>query len=168
MGGFAIKVCYLYAESDEESEELMNEAFVRLFKNISHFNEYRQQDVLDALKGWFKRIIINTCIDHYKKKQSALNVQTFLAESGQLSDHKGTVPDVLLNKEMIEAVRRLQPGYRIVFNLFVMEGFSHEQISKKLDISVGVSKSTLSKARENLRKLLETKLTSTIYVSPRR
>lgn len=168
LGGFAIKICYLYADNNEESEELLNEAFVKLFKNISYFDEYGQQDVLDSLKGWFKRIIINTCIDHYKKKQSALNGQTFLAESGQLSDHKGTVRDVLLNEEMIEAVRRLPPGYRIVFNLFVIEGFSHEQISKRLGVSVGVSKSNLSKARENLRKLLETKLTSTIYVSPRR
>ena len=162
-----MRVCYLYADSKEESEELMNEAFVRLFKNISHFND-RRQEVLVSLKSWFKPIIINACIDRYKKKQSTINGQPFLAESGQLSDHKEAVPDVLLNEEMIEAVRRLSPGYRIVFNLFVIEGFSHEQIAKKLGVSVNASISNLSKARENLRKLIETKLTSTIYVSPRR
>lgn len=153
---------------DKESGELTNEAFVRLFKNISHFNEYRQRDLLTSLKGWFKQIVINTCIDHYKKKRSVVDGQTFLAESGQLSDQKAAALDVLLNEEMIEAVRRLSPGYRVVFNLFVIEGFSHEQIAKKPGVSLSVSKSNLSKAREDLRKLIETKLTSTIYVSPQR
>ena len=73
---------------------------------------------------------------------------------------------VLSYKEIIEAVRLLSPGYRAVFNLFVIEGMSHEEIAKQLGISVGASKSNLSKARDNLRKLLLNKTHFNIYVSP--
>lgn len=166
LRGFAMKICYRYTDSKEESEELMNEAFVKLFKNVLHFDEFRQQDVLISLKGWFKRIVINTCIDHYRKKQSSVNGHVLTAESEQLRDHTETGLDMLSYKEIIEAIRQLSPGYRTVFNLFVIEGLSHEQISKQLGISVGASKSNLSKARENLRKLLQTKSSIRIYVSP--
>ncbi len=167
LRGFALKICYRYTNKNEESEEIMNEAFVKLFKNIQQFDENRHPDSLLALKGWFKRILVNTCIDHYRKNQSMVNGHHLItSENEQISDKSENGIDVLSYKEIIMAVRSLSPAYRTVFNLFVIEGLSHEEISKKLNISVGASKSNLSKARENLRKLLLNKSLFNVYVSP--
>lgn len=166
LRNFAMKVCYRYTDHTEESEELMNEAFIKLYKNIQHFDEFRQQDTLLALKGWFKRILVNTCIDHYRKKQSSVNGHLLSSESENIADRSENGLDVLSYKEIIEAIRLLSPAYRTVFNLFVIEGLSHEEISTELGISVGASKSNLSKARDNLRKLLLNKSKFNVYVSP--
>lgn len=145
----------------------MNEGFVKLFKNIGQFEENRHGEVLASLKGWFKRILVNTCIDHYRKKQSTLQGHHLLSnESENIRDDGENGVDLLSYKEIIQAIRALSPAYRTVFNLFVIEGLSHEEISKQLNISVGASKSNLSKARENLRKLLLNKQLFNVYVSP--
>lgn len=166
LRGFAMKICYRYTNALEECEEIVNEGFVKLFKNIGQFDETRQEDTLLSLKGWFKRILINTCIDHYRKNNSSVNGHTLNHESESIPDHGETGIDVLSYKEIIEAIRLLSPAYRAVFNLFVIEGLSHEEISQTLGISVGASKSNLSKARDNLRKLLLNKNHFKAYVSP--
>lgn len=166
LRGFAMKICYRYTNALEECEETVNEGFVKLFRNIRQFDETRQEDTLLSLKGWFKRILINTCIDHYRKNNSSVNGHTLSHESELIPDHGENGIDVLSYKEIIEAIRLLSPAYRAVFNLFVIEGLSHEEISKTLDISVGASKSNLSKARDNLRKLLLNKNHFKAYVSP--
>jgi len=151
----------------EECEEIVNEGFVKLFKNIHQFDETRQDDTLLSLKGWFKRILINTCIDHYRKTNSTINGHVLTHESETIPDHSENGIDVLSYKEIIEAIRLLSPAYRAVFNLFVIEGLSHEEISQTLGISVGASKSNLSKARDNLRKLLQNKNIIKEYAPPR-
>jgi RNA polymerase sigma factor, sigma-70 family len=168
LRGFAMKICYRYTNAMEECEEIVNEGFVKLFKNIGQFDETRQEDTLLSLKGWFKRILINTCIDHYRKNNSSVNGHVLNHESESIPDHAETGIDKLSYKEIIEAIRLLSPAYRAVFNLFVIEGMSHEEISQTLGISVGASKSNLSKARDNLRKLLMTKNHFNAYASPPR
>ncbi|MGN6420123.1 MAG: RNA polymerase sigma factor [Pseudobacter sp.] len=166
LRGFAMKICYRYTNATEESEEIMNEGFVKLFKNIHQFDQHRQDDMLLSMKGWFKRILVNTCIDHYRKNHAAVNGHVLTHESESIPDKGETGIDMLSYKEIIEAVKSLSPGYRTVFNLFVIEGMSHEEISHQLGISVGASKSNLSKARDNLRKLLVNKNHFNIYASP--
>jgi RNA polymerase sigma factor (sigma-70 family) len=166
LRGFAMKVCYRYTNTQEESEEIMNEGFVKLFKNIHQFDETRQEDTLLSLKGWFKRILVNTCIDHYRKTNASVNGHLLTVESESIPDRSENGIDVLSYKEIMGAIRLLSPGYRAVFNLFVIEGMSHEEIAKILGISVGASKSNLSKARDNLRKLLQNKTHFNVYVSP--
>lgn len=162
-----MKICYRYTNAMEECEEIVNEGFVKLFKNVHQFDETRQEDTLLSLKGWFKRILINTCIDHYRKTNSSVNGHVLTNhESETIPDHGETGIDMLSYKEIIEAIRLLSPAYRAVFNLFVIEGLSHEEISQTLGISVGASKSNLSKARDNLRKLLQNKNMIKAYVSP--
>jgi len=90
----------------------------------------------------------------------------FLKNQKKIADHGETGIDKLSYKEIIEAIRLLSPAYRTVFNLFVIEGMSHEEIGKHLGISVGASKSNLSKARENLRKILTKKADVKTYVEP--
>lgn len=163
LRGFAMKICYRYTNHAEESEEIMNEAFVKLYKKLDQFDEFRQQDSLLSLKGWFKRILVNTCIDHYRKNRSSVNGHILNEESDKLPDRSENGLDMLSYKEIIQAIKLLSPAYRTVFNLFVIEGLSHEEISKKLGISVGASKSNLSKARDNLRKLLLSKSHFNLY-----
>jgi len=160
-----MKICFRYTNLQEESEEIVNESFLKVFKNIHQFDETRQEDTLLALKGWFKRIVVNTCIDHYRKAHSNVSGHVINDESEKLPDRGETGIDVLSYKEIINAIRDLSPAYRTVFNLFVIEGLSHEEISQRLKISVGASKSNLSKARDNLRKFLLSKSNFNAYVS---
>jgi RNA polymerase sigma factor (sigma-70 family) len=163
---YALKICYRYQDHNEEAEEIMNEGFIKLFKNIGQFDEARHANVEIALKGWFKRILINTCIDHYRKNASRLGSRVLTKETENIAGHAENGLDVMSYKEIIEAIRHLSNAYRTVFNLFVIEGMSHDEIAAQLGISVGASKSNLSKARENLRKILLKKTDHKIYVQP--
>jgi len=151
---YAMGICLRYANNQQEAEELLQEGFIKLYKNIEKFETFRHHDILSALKGWFKRILINTCIDQYRKNRN--NTMTFaISEEFDLpAVNQATAIDQLSYKELIDSIRLLSPGYRQVFNLFVIEGLSHEDISEKLGISVGTSKSNLSKAREKMRKII--------------
>ena len=151
---YAMKICYRYTNRLEEAQELMNEGFVKLFKHIAQFDENRYPDILTSLKGWFKRILINTCIDQYRKNNSSLNGHFISSENENIADNSESGLDKLSYKEIIESIRQLSPTYRTVFNLFVIEGLTHEEIANHLGISIGTSKSNLSKARENLKKIL--------------
>lgn len=166
LRGFGIKICYRYTNLNDECEEILHEAFMKLFKSVHLFEEKRHEEMILALKAWFKRILINTCIDHYRKHVSKKSGPSLTEEMENIRDHTENGIDILSYKEILEAIRMLSPGYRTVFNLFVIEGLSHEEISVKLGISVGASKSNLSKARDNLRKLLLNKSNFKSYVSP--
>jgi len=161
---YAMKICYRYQNSLEQVEEIMNEGFMKLFKNIHQFEESRHTDILASMKGWFKRILINTSIDHYRKNASSINGQMLSEDTENIADKQETGIDILSYKEIIAAIRQLSPAYRTVFNLFVIEGLTHEEIASHLGISVGSSKSNLSKARENLRKILTKKTDHKAYV----
>ena len=162
--GYAMKICYRYTNHQHEAEELTNESFVKLFKNIHLFDISRQLNTEALFKAWFKRIIINTCIDYLRKHHSMLNGHTLSTDSESIADVRETALDKLSYEEIIEAIKQLTPVYRTVFNLFVIEGMSHEEISTQLSISVGASKSNLSKARHNLRKIILQQTQYNIYV----
>ncbi|HVY74095.1 MAG TPA: sigma-70 family RNA polymerase sigma factor [Puia sp.] len=166
LKGYAVKICYRYQHHNSQIEEIVNEGFTKLFKNINQFDEHRHVEISIALKGWFKRILVNTCIDYYRKNASYIHGQLVSEEAEKIADHGETGLDKLSYKEIIEAIRLLSPAYRTVFNLFVIEGLTHEEIGKELGISVGASKSNLSKARENLRKILTKKTDMKSYVAP--
>ena len=166
LKGYAMKICYRYQHNQYQVEEIVNEGFTKFFKNIHQFDENRHLETSIALKGWFKRILVNTCIDYYRKNSSYLRGQMLSDESEKIADRGETGIDKLSYKEIIESIRLLSPAYRTVFNLFVIEGMSHEEIGKHLGISVGASKSNLSKARENLRKILTKKADVKTYVEP--
>jgi len=157
LHAYALKISFRYISNLHEAEELVSESFVKLFKNIQQFNYSLQSDPEALLKGWFKRIIVNTCIDHLRKTQLKLVSYELSHEKDQQIDQQETGLDKIAYQEIIEAIRLLSPVYRTVFNLFVIEGYSHDEIADQLKISVGASKSNLSKARQNLRKLIKDK-----------
>jgi RNA polymerase sigma factor (sigma-70 family) len=151
LSGYALGICLRYAENQQEAEELLQEGFVKLFKNIHKFDTSRHTDQLASLKGWFKRILINTCIDQFRKNRHNTMTYTITEEFDLPALNQATAIDQLSYKELLDAIRLLSPGYRQVFNLFVIEGHSHEDIAEKLDISIGTSKSNLFKAREKMK-----------------
>ena len=163
LSEYAMGICYRYAQNHQEAEELANEGFVKLFRNLHRFEMNRHADMFNALKGWFKRILINTCIDQYRKNQHNAVSHAVPEDHEHLADTQATAADMLSYKEIVEAVRLLSPSYRSVFNLFVIEGLTHEEISRHLGISVGTSKSNLSKAREKLKKIIKEITRHTLY-----
>ena len=153
---YAYSITSRYANDDQEANALTNDSFLKLFKNIHLCKLDKSTNVVNSFKGWFRTIIVHTCIDRYR---STKNVKIFdISTQYALTDHTENGEDNLGYKEIMSVVMQLSPAYRTVFNLHVIEGLSHEEIGKLLKISTGTSKSNLSKAREHLRTALEKKM----------
>lgn len=152
--GFAASICNKYCHQDEEMIEIVNDGFLKIFKELHNFKPVFDDEEI-ALKGWMKRIMINTAIDHYRKyRKHQLMIDQNEHKTETLAYNGETSLDKISYDEILKAIKNLSPAYRTVFNLFVIDGLSHEEISKQLNISVGTSKSNLAKARMNLQKLL--------------
>lgn len=138
-------VCIRYAKNREEAEDIFQEAFVRVFKYIGSLEKPK------ALDAWAKRIFINTAINFYQK-HSRHHGHFDVDQSFDLSDQAADAISTLSNEELLRLVAGLPDGYRVVFNLYVMEGYSHKEIGEQLGISEGTSKSQLSRAKNLLKK----------------
>lgn len=143
---YSMSICLRYADNRDEAAEILNDGFMKIFKNIKKF------DLKRPFKPWLRKIMVNTAINHYHQKQRELQ-----AESIELANQKAEEENVLAGisyQEIITMLRKLPPSYRTVFNLFVIEGYKHEEIASMLGISAGTSKSNLFKAKELLKKIL--------------
>jgi RNA polymerase sigma-70 factor (ECF subfamily) len=131
----------------------VNDGFLKVFKEI-----YRYQpayaNVISSFKGWLRKIIIHTAIDHFRKNQKHKLLKELDSETGRLSAGDEDALDRISYDEILRSMQKLTPGYRIIFNLFIVENFSHEEISKQLGISIGTSKSNLARGRKQLQKIL--------------
>lgn len=145
--GFAMSVCMRYTQSRDEALEIVNDGFLKIFTKGD------QYDSKYPFKAWFRRIIVNTALDFYRSQQKHYFHEN-IEEAYEVSSNDSSPLSQLNHEEIIQLVQRLPSGYRMVFNLFVIDGFSHEEISNQLGISVGTSKSNLSRAREALRKMI--------------
>jgi RNA polymerase sigma-70 factor (ECF subfamily) len=151
--GYAMAICDRYANKQEDAVEILNDGFLKIFREIHHYSP-AYADVVSSFKGWLRKIMVYTAIDHFRKNHKHTLVTQLDHVVYQVSSTHEDAIDKLSYEEIIRAVQHLSPGYRTVFNLFIIEGLSHEEISNKLDISVGTSKSNLSKARKQLQKIL--------------
>lgn len=152
--GFALKVVFRYIYRYDKATDVANDGFVKVFKNFNRFECKNAEELEKILMGWMKRILVNTAIDELRRKH-------LTPEIGELNDHAWHEADgsqkadqKILYKELIDHVRKLPPSYRAVFNMYVIDGFSHQEIADQLGVSVGTCKSNLSKAREHLKRLL--------------
>jgi len=145
--GFSMKICLRYAESKEEAIEMVNDGFMRVFSNIHRYDHER------PFNSWLSTIIINTSIDYYRKRLKRTKMEE-LNSSHDLQDNEHIISKINYN-DLIRLIQKLSISYRTVFNLFVIDGYSHEEISKMLSISVGASKSNLFKARQQLKEMLK-------------
>lgn len=140
-------VCLRYASNNEEAEDILQEGFIKVFKKIG---SYRSEG---SFEGWIRRIFVNTAIEHFRRKtylQPITEVEESTVEGKYLS-----VLDSLAEKDIVQLVQQLSPGYRTVFNMYVIEGYSHKQIAAELGISEGTSKSQLSRAKQILQELVQ-------------
>src|SRR6476620_11263673 len=146
-------VCMRYAKDRDEAKDVLHEAFLKVFTNLKNFNG------TGSFEGWIRRIMVNTSIDHLRKnKQNYLIVSTVYANEKAANMVEEVNEDDFLNidkEEILKAVQELTPAYRTVFNLYVIEEFTHKEIAEMLEISEGTSKSNLSKAKFNLKKNLK-------------
>jgi RNA polymerase sigma factor (sigma-70 family) len=151
--GFSMAVCTRYCSEGDDVLEVVNDGFLKVFKQI-HLFKPQHSDFESSIRGWMKSIFVHTAIDHYRKRKK-YNAETSLDDAVyQFEANQAGAINNLTYKELIEIIQRLSPVYRTVFNLYVIDGYKHEEIAEQLGISVGASKSNLSKARANIQKML--------------
>lgn len=145
--GYGLSICLRYAQNREEAVEIMNDGFLKIFQHIQSFDTSR------SFKTWLAKIMVNTSIDFLRSKKKLVFVDDINQVPEPGIDEK--IVDKLSYEELLKLVQVLPPAYRTVFNLYVMEGYQHQEIAAMLRISEGTSKSNLFKAK----KILKEKIT---------
>jgi len=134
-------VCLQYSGNDEEARDILQEGFIKIFENLVH---YKYEGSFD---GWVRRIMVNTALEKYRSKHNLYRVDDIDQIPEQNAEPDNEDYAGLGARDLMEIIRELPPRYRIVFNLFAIEGYSHKEISDMMSISEGTSKSNLSRAR---------------------
>jgi len=143
---YAYTICVRYSRTSAEAREAMNDGFMKIFGKIDQYHP-------DAsFKGWLRKIMIRASIDQYRKELKHQRQDP--VEKAHAAFTRPQADANLSHEELLGLVQMLSPAYRAVFNLYVIDGYTHEEIGKLLGISSGTSKSNLMKARENLRSML--------------
>lgn len=143
---YALGICMRYSDTKEEAQEIMNDGFMKVFQRMEKYDQTR------PFQPWFTRILINTAIDHFKKK-AKYGLETSIDDSFELGARQTIEGDIAYD-EMLEMIRKLPPQYRAVFNLRAIEGYQHDEIADILGISIGTSKSNYSRAKDKLQQYL--------------
>lgn len=144
--GYAMGVCLRYAKHRHEAEEIVNDGFLKVFANLDRCENPA------AFKGWMRRIMVNAAIDYYRRYK---RYQNEVSEDARPDVSTGEEALAQLSAEdLLQMVQALPDAYRLVFNLYAIEGYSHEEIAKQTGIAASTSRANLTKARSKLRKML--------------
>lgn len=156
--GKMMAVCLRYTKNADQAKDILQDGFIKVFRSMDRFNRS------GSFEGWIRRIMVNTAIDHFRRTKNAyllLGTDRSI-EDFENQDEEDVLVDVgqeeevdLKPADVINAMQKLTPAYRTVFNLYVFEEMTHKEIADTLGISVGTSKSNLAKAKNNLKKLLK-------------
>lgn len=143
-------VCLQYCKDRTDAEDNLQDGFIKIFNNIDKFR------FEGSFEGWMRRIMVNTIIESFRKKNQVYLVDSM--EDYQIEDEDNTedAPQHSV-EELLKIIESLPPKYKLVFNLYALEGLTHQEISESLDITVGTSKSNLSRARKLLKQKLAAK-----------
>jgi len=153
--GYCLKTVFRYIYRYDKAVDVVNDGFVKVFRNFSKF-EFRDTENLEMiLMGWMRMIMINTAIDQLRKNNFLPEIGVISESIWQHEDKSQSSDQTLMYKELVKEIKKLPPSYRTVFNLYVIDGFTHQEIANQLGISVGTSKSNLSKARVLLQKIIK-------------
>jgi RNA polymerase sigma factor (sigma-70 family) len=151
--GFSMRICLRYSFHEEDAIEILNDGFMKVFGKIDKF------DPALSFQGWLRKIMVNTAIDYYRKNKKYQKNKPLEDLNGDEQESISEINDSIISKmsyvEIIGLVQQLSPSYRAVFNMYVIDGYTHKEIGERLKITEGASKSNLSKARERLRQLLK-------------
>lgn len=147
--GLLLGICLRYTEDRDEAKDVLQEGFVKIFNHIPNF------EFTGSFEGWMKRIMINTAIDQYRKNKNEPYLQDIDDSPEPGISEEGL--ENLKEEDLIKIIQALPEGYRMVFNLYVVEGYNHQEIAEMLNINEGTSKSQLAKAKKMLQQKLKTK-----------
>lgn len=141
-------LCLRYTKDEDEAKDILQDGFIKVFTKLKQFNNK------GSFEGWIRRIIVNTALEKFRDKNYlfAVNMESNYEAGEKEYDH--ILSDIAAN-DLLKLVQELSPQYRMVFNLYAIEGFSHKEICEKLDIKEGTSKSNLSRAREILKEKIK-------------
>ena len=148
-------VCLRYTGNKEDAEDIMQDGFVKVYNNIEKLKEIKN------VKAWIKRIMINTALNLYRHNK-IIDFKSIDKDTYDIykSDEINAIQKLTTN-ELLDVIQELPEGYRLIFNLYAIEGYKHREIAEMLNINEGTSKSQFSKARNNLKKLIDKKLNIT-------
>jgi RNA polymerase sigma factor (sigma-70 family) len=140
-------VCLRYCRSDEDAKDVLHDGFMKVFRSIKNYNSN------NSLEGWIRKIMVNTAIDKYRQEiQRPFTVTIDVA--GEIEADAVSALSELSHKEILSSIEKLPSGYRLIFNMYVIEGYTHKEIAELLKITEGTSKSQLHKARTMLQQMI--------------
>ena len=142
-----LAVCYRFAKSREDAEDMLQEGFIKIYTQL---HQYRSEG---ALEGWIRRIIVHTCINVLKKNKKFFETVD-LIHANAFHTKDDMVPSIIQAKQVVECIRMLPLGYKTVLNLYAIEGYSHKEIGKMLDIEESTSRSQYTRAKAMLEDIL--------------
>ena len=145
--GVLFGMCLRYSRTEADACDILQEGFTRIFVNLEQFK------FGGSFEGWMKRVVVNCAMAWYRKKNTVQYVEQIFETNDSTIERVNAI-DELSNQELRAMISALPDGYRTVFNMYAIEGYSHKEIAKELGISVGTSKSQLSDARKLLRKTI--------------
>jgi RNA polymerase sigma-70 factor (ECF subfamily) len=154
FSGKMYAVCLRYANNADDAQDLLQEGFIKVFRNLHRFRAE------GSFEGWIRRVFVNSSIEHFRKKSVELS-KVSDKEENTIEDQDISALDQLAERDIVKLIQDLSPGYRTVFNLYVVEGYSHKEIGDLLGISEGTSKSQLARARSILQKKVAQYLSDT-------
>ncbi|MFA5573899.1 MAG: RNA polymerase sigma factor [Brumimicrobium sp.] len=153
--GKMMGVCMRYTKDQDQAQEVVQQGFIKIFDKLGEF------DFKGSFEGWVRRIMVNASIDAIRKRQRRpwLSDEDFVFNTQYEEQEHDFNEDLTKIKAeyAMEAIRKLSPAYQAVFNLYVIENYSHQEVAEILGISEGTSKSNLAKAKQNLREILNRK-----------
>ena len=141
-------ICMRYAHTSDEAEDILQDSFVKILKQIIKFEKK------GSFEGWMKRIVVNTAITNYRKNIKRYN-------QGESDDYNSKFHSTSMydsdftHEELLNIIKELPEGYRVIFNLYAIEGYKHKEIAELLEIDVATSKSQYSRAKKSIRQKME-------------
>ncbi|WP_133271748.1 RNA polymerase sigma factor [Hymenobacter radiodurans] len=151
----AMSVCLRYLRNREQAMEAVNDGFLKVFRDADRFDVRLHLDIAGSFRAWLRKIMVHTAIDHFRIAEKHAFQQTLDEVAALHPDPGVSALDTLSFDELVALVHGLPAAYRAVFNLYAIDGFTHEEIAEQLGISAGTSKSNLFKARAHLKHLLK-------------
>ena len=141
-------VCLRYSRDSDEAQDVLQIGFIKVFEKLDMYNR------TGSLEGWIRKIIVNTALDSIRKNKKFMNDVEIEKVDYQLHNYNEDAVDVLSAQDLLAVIQKMPVGFKTVFNMYVIEGYSHQEIADELNISVNTSKSQLSRARAHLQKVL--------------
>ena len=141
-------VCLRYTKDVAQAEDVMQEGFIKVFTKLEKYSGQ------GSLEGWVRRVMVNSALDHLRR-ESKFNANISMDDVDYKVEFDGQILESLMEKDLLKLIREMPDGYRTVFNMFAIEGYTHKEIAKQLDISENTSKSQYSRAKTFLRSKIE-------------